>query len=154
MLGTYCKFPQVIMLKIFFWSSGCYIVFISGVGFSSRKTRHLAGLARTRGQITSGSVSSLGCLFCTRFKRTHNDKPLCSSPLSPSCLVGVSCSPLCSSCLTTYNYVVWATGMEPCWRKKPIEKEKAQKHWSSFTWFHLNSREEKLRAINLTHGGI
>lgn len=89
-------------------------MFISGVGFSCRKTRRLAGLARTRVQSTIGSVSSLVCLFCIRFKQTHNDKPRCSSPLSPSRLVGVSHSPLCSPCLTTYNYVVGATGMETC----------------------------------------
>lgn len=100
-------------------------MFISEVGFSSRKTRHLAGLVRPRVQSTVGSVSSLGCLFCIRFKQTHNDKPLCSSPLSPSRLVGVSHSPLCSSCLTTYNYVVGATGMEPCRKKKGCRKRKS-----------------------------
>lgn len=92
--------------------------FILEVGFSRRKTRHLARLSRTGGQSTTGSVSSLGCLFCIRFKQTDNDKPLCSSPLSPSRLVVVSHSPLFSSCLTTYNYVVAATGMEPCRRKR------------------------------------
>lgn len=110
--------------KNIFSSSRWYAMFISEVGFSSRKTSNLARLMRTRVQSAVGSVSRPGCLFCIRFKQTHNDKPLCSSPLSPSRLVGVSRSPLCSSCLTTYNYVVGATRMDPCRRKKAVKQKK------------------------------
>lgn len=140
--------------KNIFPSSRRYTKFILEVGFSRRKTRHLARLSRSRGQSTPGSVSSSGCLFCIRFKQTHNDKPLCSSPLSPSRLLVVSHSPLFSSWLTTYNYVVGATGMEPRRRKKAVEKEKVQIQCNFFTRLHLNSRVGKLQAINLTHEDI
>lgn len=94
-----------------------------------------------------------GCLFCIRFKQTHNDKPLRSSPLSPSRLVGVSHSPLCSSCLTTYNYVVGATGMEPCRRKK--KKGHRRRKGPGHAEISLQGlRVKKLQAINLTHEGI
>lgn len=108
--------------------------------------KHLAGLTRTRAQSTIGKVSSLCCLFCIRFKQTHNDKPLCSSPLSPSRLAGVSHSLPCNSCLTMYNYVVGATRMEPCRRKKK------KKHRN--TEISIQGRVEKLQPKSLTHEGI
>lgn len=152
MSNLHYNFPQVIEQNIcsmtwrydqrFFPSSRWYTVFISEVGFSSRKT--LGGTHED--QSTIGKVSSLCCLFCIRFKQTHNDKPLCSSPLSPSRLAGVSHSLPCNSCLTMYNYVVGATRMEPCRRKKK------KKHRN--TEISIQGRVEKLQPKSLTHEGI
>lgn len=107
------------LLTSFFPNSRSWMMFLWELEFSSIKSSFFVGVTWTRIRSTISSLSSLGCLFCIMFKQTYNDKPLCSSlSLSLSLWVSVSHFSLCSSDLTTYNYVVGATGMEPCRRKK------------------------------------